>query len=108
MTQKAPSPARGRKQTATNSVTHSHSNKLSSENSIWNVECEGAGCGWSAQFSTGREAGEAGWKHHRTVHHYRSECPSTYVFKSARAKSAFPVSFTGQAYPETSGAVGRA
>ncbi len=109
MTQKAPSPGKGRKQTTSGSRINSQSNKAMRENSVWNVICESPGCGWSAQFATGREAGEAGWKHHRTHHQektgnsHHGNCPSTHIFKTAKGKGHFPVSFTGEAYQKTSG-----
>ena len=41
--------------------------KILSVTIIFEVVCEG--CGWTAQFHTGKEAGEVGWAHHKTVHH---------------------------------------
>ena len=41
--------------------------KNHSQSSTFEAVCEG--CGWSAQFHNGKEAGEAGWAHHKTAHH---------------------------------------
>ncbi len=41
--------------------------KNHSQSSTFDTVCEG--CGWSEQFHNGKEAGEAGWAHHKTAHH---------------------------------------
>ena len=108
--EKPPLRVTGGKHTASNSHINSHSNKLSCENSVWNVICEGANCGWSAQFATGREAGEAGWAYHRTVYHNKITAKSvntcdgaaTHIFKTVvRNKNAQVARSRGTVYQAT-------
>lgn len=74
MKQKAPLPWQGGKQASSVESINSHRNKSLLQHSNWNVNCEG--CGWNAQFRTGREAGEAGWAHHKTTHHNKRTAKS--------------------------------
>ena len=110
MREKAPLPGRGGKEHVGISDIHSHRNKPSSRHSVWNVECEG--CGWTAQFRTGREAGEGGWEHHLKFHHSKTfekspghECPSTHIFRIETEKQRAAAKTEGVPYQMTSNAL---
>ncbi len=74
MKPRVPPPWQEGKQTKRIKVINSPAHKLSAQNSVWNVVCEG--CGWTAQFRTGREAGDGGWEHHKTAHHNKHTAKS--------------------------------
>ena len=112
MTEKAPLPDREGKRTQRVMVINSQLHKLLPDCSLWNVVCEG--CGWTAQFRTGREAGEGGWLRHKSTHHSRKykvspghECPTTHIFKTVTEKGtkaarseSLPYQITSEGEPE--------
>ena len=85
--------------------------KNHSKSFIFRVVCEG--CGWTAQFHTGKEAGEAGWKHHSEIHHaaklsnsHKTECPVTRIFGAmAGGRGPFPLVLKNEMSKGTSNAL---
>ncbi len=103
--QKAPFRSTGGKQPQSDRMIILLADKCLQKYSEWNVICKGNNCRWSAQFNSGRDANNAGWKHHVEAHHskqlensHKTECPVTHIFKVARGRGGRASKSGGSAY----------